>query len=161
MAKKTKTKNWNHKHGVWAIAGGAALLFALGAWTGFAVAPLKTNEIKTVGKTVEITGTDGLLGGIGYSNPFKQAGADKINYTIKYKNNSSNDHKIEIKATQRSSDMSQLDGHMVVDPGYVTGMVYSDKALVKKGETKDFYLTIVQAKDNSTRFVELEAFKAE
>ena len=161
MAKKTKMKKWNHKHGVLAIVSGATLLFVMGALAGFGLAPMKSESLKTVEKRVEITGTDGLLGGVGYSNPFKLAGADKVNYTITYKNSSSRDHKIEIKATQRSSDMMQTEGHLVVDPGHVTGVIYSDKAEVKKGESKDFYITLVQTKDNGTRYVEFEAFKAE
>jgi hypothetical protein len=161
LVKKTKAKKWNHKHGILAITGGAALLFVLGVWAGFFMAPLKTAQIKTAEVSEEIVGVDGLFGLVGYSEPFKLAGADKINYTVTYKNNSSNDHIIEIKATQRSSNMMEVKGHMVVDPGHVTGIVYSDKALVKKGESKDFYVTIVQTKDDGTRYVELEAFKAE
>lgn len=161
MVKKTKAKKWNHKHGILAITSGAILLFILGILAGFALTPLKLAQIKTAEKKVEIVGMDGLLGGIGYINPFKLADADKINYTITYKNNSSQDHKIEIKATQRSSDMSETKGHLVVDPGHVTGVIYSDKAEVKKGESKDFYVTIVQTKDDGTKYVELEAFKAE
>lgn len=161
MAKKTKMKKWNHKHGVIAITSGATLLFVLGALAGFALGPLKSSQVKAAEQKVEIVGVDGLLGSIGYINPFKMAGADKVNYTVTYKNNSSQDHKIEIKATQRSSDMSETKGHLVVDPGHVTGVIYSDKAEVKRGESKDFYITIVQTKDDGTKYVELEAFKAE
>jgi len=161
MAKKTKMKKWNHRHGVLAIVSGATLLFVMGALAGFGLAPLKSAQVKVAEEKVEITGTDGLLGGVGYSNPFKLANADKVNYTITYKNNSSQDHKVEIKATGRSSDMLETKGHVVVDPGHVTGMVYSDKAEVKKGESKEFYITLVQTKDDGIRYVEFEAFKAE
>lgn len=158
MVKRTVKKPVNvlqHKTGWLALVSGIVLVFALGVIAGvmYCSGDAHHHEITTATDKVEIVGSDGLMGLIGYSNPFEMTNSDKINYEVTYKNQSSDDKLIEIKATQRDRVPEQG------SEGAVIGAVYSDKAMVKSGESKKFYVTITQTKDDAVQYVELEAFK--
>lgn len=155
-ATKTSVSELRRITGWMTLVGWVVLIFALGVIAGVAYCSRDTHhhDIKTATDNVEIVGSDGLMGLIGYGNPFERVGgADKINYEVTYKNESSDDKMIEIKATQRDEVPSQEVQSVVI------GAVYSDKAMVKAGESKKFYVTITQTKDDAIKYVELEAFK--
>lgn len=157
---KTSVNELRRITGWMTLVGWVVLIFALGVIAGVAYCSRDTHhhhDVSVVSKDVEVKGSDGLMGLVGYGDPFEEA--DKINYVVTYKNESTEDRLIEIKATQYSRNPVPVKDSPRVDVGSVTGVLYSDKAMVKAGESKKFYVTLVQTKDEGTHYVELEAFK--
>ncbi len=106
-----------------------------------------------------IVGSDGLMGLVGEKAVLHKD--SKIIYTVTYKNDSSEDRFITIKATQREKDPLDKDNcnGVVCDLGAYTGTTYSEKKHVKSGTSEVFHLPVVSFSDIPTRSVELEAFK--
>lgn len=145
------------KLGVWAIVAGTLLAFlfgialVIGTYVSVAKSPYEVKEI-----TIE--GENGLMGLYGYSNPFAQT--KKVITKTTYKNNSVDDRFIQIKATFREKVGEPQEGNPGVDMGRYAGSVYSDKKLVKAGESAVFELPLVEFTNVPVRHVELEAFPA-
>lgn len=119
----------------------------------------KTTVFSPVAKrTVAVQTTDGLMGLIGEEATIKPG--QVVVYTVDYSNASSNDLFITIKATQREHDYSKkwCKG-AYCDLGAWTGSAYSEKKLVKKGESTQFVVPVTPSGTVATGSVELEAFK--
>ncbi len=119
----------------------------------------KTTVFSSIAKrTVAVQTTDGLMGLIGEEVTIKPQ--QVVIYTVDYKNASSNDLFITIKATQREHDYSKkwCNGP-ACDLGAWTGTAYSEKKQVKKGESVQFVVPVTPTGKTPTGSVELEAFK--
>ena len=162
-AKSSKNKiytEYRFRLGTLIIVLGAVLSFALGVGATIGLRSMAAqDQEKTVYRSVEIAGSDGLMGSIGYSNPFNES--DMIAYRITYNNSSSEDRFIQIKATQRQGDGMPQKDSVVIDLGSYTGTTYSEKKLVKAGTKEVFELPVVEYTNTPTKYVELEAFKSQ
>jgi hypothetical protein len=157
--KKSQRKQHKPHHGWMVIFAGLVLMFFLGVSSTLTYQTV-TRPSKSDDQTAIIEGSDGAMGLSGYSDPFQQA--DKINYTVTYMNNSSEDRSIEIQAIGFSRDPKDNirdDNGSLVGPA--TSTFYSDKAVIQAGQSGKFMVTIKQTKDNGTHYVELRAQDAQ
>ncbi len=158
-SKKKTYSEYRFRLGTLIIVLGAVLSFALGVGATLGLRS-DMNRQAAQYKTVEITGSDGLIGGVGYGHPFKDA--NKLVYHITYNNTSTEDRFLQIKATLRANDpTTQLTAtNTTVDLGAYTGSVYSEKKLVKAGTKEVFELPLVEYTTTPTKYVGFEAFKS-
>lgn len=156
MAKARKVRSYADKYLInimtftIALLIGVVLTWLAASWQGLST---------TVARSVEIKGTDGLMGLYGESWTYPKNA--KVIYSVTYDNQSSQDRFIFIKATQREkdpSDPANCEG-VVCDPGAYTGSTYSEKKLVKAGAKEVFTIPVVEYTATPTHSVDLEAFK--
>ena len=157
---KKSNKHTNHlKHGWIAVVSGIVLVFILGVVATLGYQSL-TKQNKELHQFISIEGSDGLMGLLGYGKPF--ALSDTVQYSVTYRNDSSVDRSIHIKATQFSRDPTEN----VREPGSgsLAGKIvrssFSEKAIVKAGESRLFHVTVHQTTYPATNYIELEAFKS-
>lgn len=157
-SKKKTYSDYRFRLGTLIIVLGTVLSFALGVGATIGLRS-SFNHKTTDFQSVEITGSDGLMGSVGYGNPFSKS--ENVLYRVTYNNTSSEDRFIQIKATQRSSDGTGHDANSpVIDLGAYTGTIYSEKKLVKTGTKEVFELPLFEYASIPTKYVELEAVKS-
>ncbi|MEO5950560.1 MAG: hypothetical protein ABIQ04_03875 [Candidatus Saccharimonadales bacterium] len=162
MVKKLTKNNiytqYRTRLGILIVVLGAVLSFALGVGATIGLRSF-SDKSTTEYKSIEITGSDGLIGLLGYDNPFQNA--NKIVYKITYNNTSHEDRFLQIKATGRANNPTQMaKNSSSIDLGAYTGTVYSEKKLVKAGTKEVFEMPLVEYTATPTKYVELEAFKS-